>query len=201
MRNKILSLALTTVFSLSVSSVAFAGDYNKDKKMDKKNTTQSMNMQNRDKLISDSDVNPYYDPSIEGSGEALTFENNYDYIGVTSATGAGLLDEKKRQEAIDQERINQELKMEQDKMNKDVEDMDNINMQQNSTTGSGIVNDTIDAVDNTVDRAVDALDTSELNIIDRYNARISDCADELSRVNGELTKNEAFYACQRYKVN
>lgn len=195
MRNKILSLALTTVFSLSVSSVAFAGDYNKDKKMNKKTTTQSMKMQNKDKLISESEVNPYYDPSIEGSGEALTFENNYDYIGVTSATGAGLLDEKKRQEAIEQERINRELKMEQDRMNKDM------NMQQNSTTGSAIINDAIDAVDNTVDRAVDALDTSELNIIDRYNARISDCADELSRVNGELTKNEAFYACQRYKVN
>lgn len=198
MRNKFLTLALTTVFSLSVSSVAFAGDTNKNKKMNKKTTsTQMINKQNRDKLISASDVNPYFDPLVEGSGEALTFENNYDYIGVTSATGAGLLDEKKRQELIEQDRINRELKMEQERMNKDIQDMQN----QSSTTGSAIINEAIDAVDNTVDRAVDALDTSELNIIDRYNARISDCADELSRVNGELTKNEAFYACQRYKVN
>ena len=212
MKNKFLGLTLTAVFSLSLVTSAYAGDHNKkDKKaktsyeqMQKKaRMNQDINRQvisgqaETERMMMDSESNPFSDSSVEGSGSALSFENNYDYIGVTSATGAALLDEKKRQEMMKQERLNKEMKDKQlmnpnestdfQAQNKSIYDSESKDRSmENTTTGSAIV-------------VTD--DVGNINILERYNARAQNCADELSRVNGELIKNDAFYACQRYKIN
>lgn len=210
MNSKLMGIALTAIFSMSVVNTAYAGgthdknmksSYEQTKKKvnkaakDLSNKAKSTvnnisnNLENMADRISDRnmDINPYYDPSIPGSGIVLPF----DEYGVTSATGAGLLDEQKRQEMLEQERLQMEHDQMMNQQSQDIDDMDtnkDMTMDSSTTTGSATVD-------------VDAIDVNDINILDRYNVDFQSCADELSRVNGELTKNDAFYACQRYKVN